>query len=69
MARSTQTKRGQRYLGDENNLIVHDLENAKSACEIDEILDDSHGVRFEPDSLEQAERERYRPCRRCINSW
>ncbi len=66
MSYSTYTKRAQRYLGDDNNRIVHDLERSKSACEIDDILDESRGVRFEPDSLEQAQQERYRPCHRCI---
>lgn len=65
MARSTHTKRGQRFLGDDSNMIVHDLERAKGACEIDEILDEGRGVRFEPDTLQQAESERYRPCARC----
>lgn len=66
MAKPTQTKRGQRFLGDDNNMIVHDLERARGACEIDEILDESRGVRFEPDALEQAVSERFRPCTRCI---
>ncbi|MBS1914449.1 MAG: hypothetical protein JST22_20840 [Bacteroidetes bacterium] len=66
MSKPTQTRRGQRYLGDDNNMIVHDLERAKGSCEIDEILDESRGVRFEPDTLEQAEHERFRPCSRCI---
>lgn len=69
MARPTQTKRGQRFLGDEGHMIVHDLERARGACEIDEILDESRGVRFDPDKLEQAETERFRPCHRCINSY
>ncbi len=69
MARPTHTKREQRFLGDENSMIVHDLERARGACEIDEILDEGRGVRFEPDKLEQAESERYRPCHRCISSY
>ncbi len=68
MSRPTQTRRGQRYLGDDNNMIVHDLERSQGACEIDEILDEGRGVRFEPDALEQAESERYRPCHRCAQS-
>lgn len=67
MARPTQTRRGQRYLGDENNMIVHDLERARGACEIDEILDESRGVRFDPDTVSQAESERYRRCTRCFD--
>ena len=66
MARPTQTRRSQRFLGDENNRIVHDLDHARGACEIDEILDLGNGVRFEPDALEQAKAERYQPCRRCV---
>jgi hypothetical protein len=66
MSRPTQTRRSQRFLGDENNMIVHDLEHAGGACEIDEILDEGRGVRFEPDSLAQAQAERYRACHRCV---
>jgi hypothetical protein len=69
MSRPTQTKRGQRYLGDDSNMIVHDLERARGACEIDEILDEGRGVRFEPDKLEQAESEQFRHCHRCIDSY
>ncbi len=68
MARSTHTKRGQRYLGDDGNMFVHDLEHVRSSCEIDDILDENRGVRFEPDTLEQAEQERFRRCHRCIPS-
>jgi hypothetical protein len=50
-------------------MIVHDLERARGACEIDEILDEGRGVRFEPDKLEQAENEQFRHCRRCIDSY
>ncbi|MDB5033765.1 MAG: hypothetical protein JWQ98_1006 [Chlorobi bacterium] len=69
MSKPTQTKRGQRYLGDEGNMIVHDLERARGSCEIDEILDESRGVRFDPDILEQASLEKFRPCNRCISSY
>jgi hypothetical protein len=69
MSRPTQTKRGQRYLGDDASMIVHDLERARGACEIDEILDEGRGVRFEPDKLEQAENEQFRHCLRCIDSY
>ena len=66
MARPTQTRRGQRFLGDDNNKVVHDLEHTIGACEVDEILDEGRGVRFDPDSLDQAHAEKYRDCRRCI---
>jgi hypothetical protein len=69
MAKPTQTKRTQRFLGDDSNMVVHDLERAHGPCEIDEILDEGRGVRFEPDSLEQAEHEKFQPCYRCINSY
>lgn len=65
MARTTQTKGAQRFLGDDDHMIVHDLQQAKGACEIEEILDGSRGVRFEPDTLAQAEKELFRPCHRC----
>ncbi len=67
MARPVQTRRGQRFLGDDDNMIVHDLEYSIGACEIDEVLDEGRGVRFEPDTLAQARLEKYQPCRRCVD--
>ncbi len=69
MSRPTHTKRSQRFLGDEDLKHVHDLENARGACEIDEILDEGRGVRFEPDTLNQAQQEGYTPCPRCTDTW
>ena len=50
-------------------MVVHDLERARGACEIDEILDEGRGVRFEPDKLEQAKIDKYRPCERCVDAY
>lgn len=69
MARPTHTKSAQRFLGDERVRVVHDLQNARGACEIEEVLDDGRGVRFEPDSLQQAVDERYTPCHRCAEAY
>ena len=69
MSRPSHTRREQRFLGDDDNRIVHDLQKAAGACEIDEILDESRGVKFDPDTLEQVEREKYRPCHRCAEKY
>ncbi len=69
MARATTTKGAQRYLGDQRGRTVHDLQQARGACEIEEILDEGRGVRFDPDTLEQARREGYSPCGRCSDSY
>ncbi len=69
MSRPAHTRREQRFLGDDDRRIVHDLQKAVGACEIDEILDENRGVRFEPDNLEQAEKEKYTACHRCASTY
>lgn len=48
-----------RYLGNENTTEVHDLENEKTNCQIDEILAAGNAVGFTPDTLNQAHSEGY----------
>lgn len=45
---------------------VHDLDNEKIACQIEEVIGAGHAVAFETDTLEQAHKERYDNCAYCI---
>ena len=57
---------GNRYCGNTNKKEVHDLDNEKIVCEIDEIIDAGHARIFTPDTLEQANKEGYDDCAYCI---
>ncbi len=60
---------GKRYLGNSNTKEVHDLWNEDTSpggCQIDEIIDASHAVVFTPDTFEQADKESYDPCDKCL---
>ena len=56
------------YLGDNNKRQVHDLENLKDGCAIDEIML-VHKRNFIPDSFEQANSEGYTSCPWCISNY
>lgn len=58
-----------RYLGNKNTKEVHDLDNedtSPSGCQIDEIFQAGHAVRFNPDTLEEAHRHGYDDCGKCL---
>lgn len=52
------------FYGNKKNMIVHDLSNEKSECEISEIML-VHKRYFMPDTLEQAKSEGYTKCDYC----
>ena len=56
------------YLGDNNKRQVHDLENLKDGCEVDEIKL-VHRRYFIPDSFKQANSEGYANCAWCIENY
>lgn len=56
---------GNRYIGNINTNEVHDLDNEKTNCQIDEIKD-SHIKTFSPDTHSQAKREGFDNCAHCI---
>jgi hypothetical protein len=62
----TTTKYGQQFLGNKNKKEVHDLRNEKTQCQINEFLTLGHGVRFSPDTLDEAHRNGYDNCAYCI---
>jgi hypothetical protein len=58
-----------RYLGNKNKMEVHDLDNedtSANGCQIDEIIRAGHAVRFNPDTLEEAHRQGYDNCAKCL---
>jgi len=55
------------YLGDNNKQQVHDLENQKENCQMDEIKI-VHRRYFIPDTFEQANTEGYTSCIHCIGN-
>lgn len=57
---------GKRYLGNNNKMEVHDLDNEQVNCQIDEIIRAGHAVTFTPDTLEEAHRQGYDNCAWCI---
>lgn len=71
MAYPTNSREGKNFLGNKNTYEVHDLrceDTSENGCQIDEILDAGHGVRFIPDTLIQAHSEGYDDCAKCIGT-
>lgn len=59
---------GKGFLGNSSptKMEVHDLRNEKVACQIDAIIRAGHAVVFSPDTLDQARREGYDNCAKCL---
>ncbi len=59
-----------RFVGnqDPRHMEVHDLDNEKVRCQIDEIIQAKHAVTFTPDTLDQAHRQGYDNCAYCLGS-
>jgi len=55
---------GERYLGNGNKMEVHDLDNEKTTCEIDEIIRAGHARPF--NSLPDAKAQGYDNCAYCL---
>lgn len=69
MAYPTTVRNGYRFLGNKNKTEVHDTtkeDRNANGCQIDEFLRAGHGVYFYPDTLEQARREGYDNCAKCL---
>ncbi|WP_341501927.1 hypothetical protein [Gallaecimonas sp. GXIMD4217] len=64
MRRYTGNMNGERYLGNTNTTEVHDLDNEKTTCQIDEIIRAGHDKPFS--SLEEAKRQGYDNCHWCL---
>lgn len=59
---------GKRYVGNRNHMEVHDLDRETTACQINEIIRSGHVVTFNPDTAEEARRQRYDRCAHCLGS-
>jgi hypothetical protein len=57
---------GERYLGNSSKLEVHDLDNEKTQCQIDEIIQHGHDRPF--NTLSEARANGYDNCAYCIGS-
>ena len=57
---------GERYLGNTHKMEVHDLDNEKVACQIDEIIGAGHDKPF--NSLNEAHAMRFDNCAYCIGN-
>jgi hypothetical protein len=59
---------GKRFVGNRSprHMEVHDLDNEKVMCQIDEIIRAGHTITFNPDTLAQAHRQGYDNCAYCI---
>jgi len=64
MRRYTGNMNGERYLGNTNTTEVHDLDNEKTNCQIDEIIKAKHDKPF--NSLTDARSAGYDNCAYCI---
>ena len=60
--------KNKRFLGNDNygHMEVHDLNNEKVLCQIDEIIRAGHALVFTPDTLAQAHTEGFDNCAYCI---
>lgn len=54
------------YVGDKRSQIVHDLDNAKDACAIDELMASEQFLAISPPSIAEARNRGYKPCRHCV---
>lgn len=59
-----------RFVGnkDPDHMEVHDLDNEKTLCQIDEIIQAGHAITFSPDTLHQAHQQGYDNCAYCIGA-
>ena len=57
---------GKRFVGNSNHMEVHDLDNEKTECQIDEIIGAGHAVTFTPDTLAEAHRQGYDDGDNCL---
>lgn len=62
--RWTGNMNGERYLGNTNTKEVHDLDNEKTSCQIDEIISAGHDKPF--NTLSTAHNAGYDNCQWCL---
>lgn len=57
-----------RWLGDKRSYRVHDLDNSKDACGIDDLMASEKFQAFGPDLLAEAQNRGYKACGACVTS-
>jgi hypothetical protein len=55
-----------RWLGDKRTLRVHDLDDIKPVCHLEELLTSEQFTTFGPDLLAEARNRGYRPHGACV---
>jgi hypothetical protein len=56
-----------RFLGDQQALVVHDLDQEdEERCQVQPLLRSGRGITFRPDRLEEARRRDFDPCPYCL---
>ena len=58
--------RGEKYLGNKRKLEIHDLDNEKSLCLVNNIVFAKQDVPF--NSLNEARKQQYKNCSYCIGN-
>ena len=66
MRRYTGRMNGERYLGNVHKMEVHDLDNEKTQCQIDEIIGKGHERPY--NNLSDAHANGYDNCAYCIGN-
>ena len=56
------------YVGDKRSQIVHDLDAATDACDIDELMASEQGLAISPQTIPEARNRGYKPCRHCVKT-
>lgn len=64
MRRYSGNMKGEKFMGNKNTFEVHDLDNEKSLCNINLILNGRYDVPF--NSLYEANKQHYTNCICCI---
>jgi len=69
MASPTSSLKSQRYIGDLESHVVHDLyheDPLPDGCRAFELIKSGLAAKFEPDKLRQAVKEGYEICQKCM---
>lgn len=57
-----------RYLGDQEALVVHDLDHEdENNCQVQPLLRAGRGITFRPDRLSEPLRRAFSPCPHCVD--
>jgi len=72
MAVPIESVRGRHYIGDPTTMTVHDVfheDPTPEGCGIWELVRSGRAVGFQPDKLQQAMAEGYKPCPKCLYNY